>query len=358
MAQPSRSAPRVSIVIVTWNALPLLQRCLPSVAATDYPDLEIILADNASKDGTATWVAEQFPAIKIVRHPENWAFCRGNNEAIRHTTGEFILLLNNDVAVTPGWLTPLVEAMQAHPDVAAVQPKLLQYDDRRRFEYAGASGGFLDAFGYPFTRGRLFFTMEEDAGQYDDARDVFWATGAALLLRRKTLDTVGLLDERFFMHMEEIDLCWRLWRSGWRVRVEPRSEVYHIGGASLPQGDARKAYYNFRNSLLMLYKNLPPRHWRQVFAARLALDGAAAARALAAGRPGEAAAIARAYRDAHHLSKHYADQRPSENEAPVLPPYRGSVVVDYFLRGRKRFSELPAARFRPPEPSSAARGRR
>lgn len=332
--------------MVTWNALPLLRQCLPSVARTDYPNLEILLADNASDDGSAEWVEETFPDVRVVRHPENWAFCRGNNEAIEHATGDYVVLLNNDVEVPPRWLRPLIDAMEAAPDVGAVQPKLLQYHDRSRFEYAGASGGFLDRLGYPFLRGRIFFDMEEDRGQYDDARDVFWATGAALVLRRSALDAVGLLDERFFMHMEEIDLCWRLWRHGWRVRVVPESEVYHIGGGSLPQGNTRKVYYNFRNGLLLLYKNLPPSAWRRVFPVRAALDAVAALRALAAGRPEEAAAIARAYRDAHRLHRHYRAGRPRPEEPPVLPPYRGSIVWDYFARGLQRFSDLPTSRFR------------
>ena len=342
------SAPRVSVVIVTWNALPLLRRCLPSVAQTDYPNLEILLADNASEDDSVAWVERTFPDVRVIRHPENWAFCRGNNEAVKHATGEYVVLLNNDVEVPPDWLRPLVEEMERLPDVGATQPKLLQYHDRGRFEYAGASGGFLDRFGYPFLRGRLFFDMEADRGQYDDARDVFWATGAALVLRRAALNEVGLLDERFFMHMEEIDLCWRLWRGGWRVRVVPESRVYHIGGGSLPQGNARKAYYNFRNGLLLLYKNLPPQVWRRVFPARAALDMVAAARALGAGRPREAAAVLRAYRDAHRLRRHYRAGRPSEAETSVLPPYRGSVVWDYFARRRRRFSDLPRVHFRGP----------
>lgn len=345
---PDSSAPRVSVIIVSWNALPLLQQCLPSVVATDYPNLQILLADNASTDGSAAWVAATFPEVRIVRHPENWAFCRGNNAALPHATGAYVLLLNNDVEVPPGWLTPLVEVMETRPEVAAVQPKLLRYDDRDRFEYAGAAGGFLDRYGYPFTRGRLFFTMEEDQGQYDDARDVFWATGAALLLRRAALDAVGLLDERFVMHMEEIDLCWRLHRHGYRVRVEPASEVYHIGGGSLPQGNPRKVYYNFRNSLLMLYKNLPPAAWRRLFPQRVALDGLALLRALGAGRPREAAAILRAYADAHRMQSHYRDQRPPDDAPWTRPPYRGSIVLDYFLRGRRRFSDLPPTAFDPP----------
>ncbi|NBC17963.1 MAG: glycosyltransferase [Bacteroidetes bacterium] len=343
----SSDAPLVSIVIVTWNALPLLQQCLPSVVATDYPNLEIILADNASSDGSAEWVEAMHPSVTIVRHPENWAFARGNNAALDHAEGDYVLLLNNDVEVPPDWLDPLVATMETHPDVGAVQPKLLQHHARSRFEYAGGAGGFLDRFGYPFTRGRLFFTLEEDRGQYDDPRDVFWATGAALLLRRRALDEVGLLDEQFWMHMEEIDLCWRLWRQGWRVRVEPRSTVYHIGGGSLPQGDPRKTYYNFRNSLLMLYKNLPPAAWRRVFPIRAALDGLAALRAVVQGRWAEGRAILRAYRDAHRLKEQYETTRPSSAAEAVLPSYRGSIVLDYFLRGRRHFSELPPSQFAP-----------
>jgi len=337
-------SPRVSVVIVSWNAVDLLKQCLPSVVETAYPNLEIVLADNASTDGSSAWVAATYPEVVIVRHPENGLFCRGNNAAIPHTTGEYVVLLNNDVEVPPNWLDPLVQEM-ADPSVGAVQPKMLQYDDRERFEYAGAAGGFIDRLGYPFTRGRVFDTMEADHGQYDDARDVFWATGAALMLRRSALDAVGLLDERFEMHMEEIDLCWRLQRHGYRIRVAPDSTVYHIGGASLPQGNPRKAYYNFRNSLLMLYKNLPPAEWRRVMGQRVALDAAAAARAFLQGNRDEARAILRAYRDAFATLDAFASVRPSTSS--VRPPYRGCIAVDYFLRGRTTFGELPEARFTP-----------
>jgi GT2 family glycosyltransferase len=336
----------VSIVIVSWNALPLLQRCLPGVVSTtEGLDAEIILADNASDDGSAEWVATRLPSVRIVRHPENWAFCKGNNAVIPHARGRYILLLNNDVEVTPGWLQPLIDTLDRYPTCAAVQPKLLQTADRRRFEYAGASGGFLDAFGYPFTRGRLFFTMEADAGQYDDSRLVFWATGAAVLLRRDALDRCGLLDERFYMHMEEIDLCWRFQRAGYDIRVEPASVVHHIGGGSLPYGHSRKTYYNFRNSLLMLYKNLPRRRWPAVFLVRTVFDGLAILRAVATGHFAEVGAIFRAYRDAHRMRRLYVAERPRANDTAVLPSYRGSIVVDYFLRGRRRFSDLPSARF-------------
>ena len=251
--------PRVSVVIVTWNGRPLLERFLPSVLATAYNRTSrSIVADNASTDGTAEWLAAAHPAVVVVRHAENLLFAGGNNAAVPHTTGELVCFLNNDVEVPPDWLGPLVAAFD-EPDVVAVQPKLLQHGDRTRFEYAGASGGFLDRDGIPFTRGRLFDTLEPDTGQYDDARDVFWATGAALAVRRKTLSWRPAASTR------PSGCTWR--RStcaggcsgpAGAIRVEPASRVYHLGGASLPRG-ARKTYLNYRNGLAMLVKNLPAR---------------------------------------------------------------------------------------------------
>ena len=334
--------PRVSVVIVTWNGRALLERFLLSVLATDYPDLEVVVADNASTDGTADWLAAAHPGVVVVRHPENLLFAGGNNRALPAATGEVVCFLNNDVEVPPGWLAPLVAAL-AEPGVVAVQPKLLQHGDRGRFEYAGASGGFLDAYGYPFTRGRLFDALEPDRGQYDDARDVFWATGAALAVRRDAFEAAGGFDESFGMHMEEIDLCWRMQRAGGRVRVVPASQVYHLGGASLPQGDPRKAFYNFRNGLVMLAKNLPRRQARRALRARRVLDAVAMARSLAGGDRDQARAIAHARREA---AQRIAQITPPTDDPPVLPPYRGSIVVDYFARGVRAFSDLPASRWR------------
>ncbi len=340
---------RVSIIIVTWNALPLIQKCLPSVVASTYSNLEIIIADNASTDETAEWIESRYPNIRIVRHPENWAFAKGNNEAVPHATGDIVLFLNNDVEVTPDWLEPIVRVFEENPDVAVVQPKLLQYTDRGRFEYAGASGGFLDRYGYPFTRGRIFFELEADNGQYDDSRDIFWASGAAMAVRKSALDEVGMFDEHFVMHMEEIDLCWRMQANRYRIRVEPASHVYHIGGASLPTGDSRKTYYNFRNSLLMLYKNLTPGNWIRVFPQRALLDGLAMLRALVTGRFSELRAIIRALYDAHRMRELYDEVRPVHQT--VLPTYKGSIVLDYFLRRRKTFASLPAHKFEDTDPA-------
>lgn len=330
--------PRVSVVIVTWNGRALLERFLPSVLTTEYPDVEVVVADNASTDGTAEWLAREHPGVVVVRHPENRLFAGGNNAAVAATTGDLLCFLNNDVETPPNWLGPLVAAFR-DAGVVAVQPKLLQHGDRTRFEYAGASGGFLDADGIPFTRGRLFDTLEADRGQYDDACDVFWATGAALAVRREAFLAAGGFDEQFGMHMEEIDLCWRLQRAGGRVCVEPASHVFHLGGASLPKGSPRKTYLNYRNGLAMLAKNLPDPFLSRALRRRRVLDAAAAARALASGNRAEARAIVRAWRD--FRSALPTIPRPAPGSCLVLPPYRGSVVFDYFARGRRRFSDLP-----------------
>jgi GT2 family glycosyltransferase len=337
------STAHVSIVIVTWNGRALLERCLPSVVAHSG-DAEVVVVDNGSDDGTVAWLAAAYPQVQVIVLPENRGFCGGNNAGAEAASGDVLVFLNNDVEVTPGWLDPLLAHLDAHPACAAVQPKLLRHDVRTQFEYAGAAGGYLDRLGYPFARGRLFFTLEDDTGQYDAPRRVFWATGAALAVRRTALGGAPPFDERFFMHMEEIDLCWRLQRAGHEVWCMPQSVAYHIGGASLPQGHPRKAYYNFRNNLLLLYRHLPPRLWRRVFPARVALDGLAIARAVAGGNVREAAAIFRAYADAHRMKGAFAQDRPGNDV--VLPPYRRSLVADYFLRGRRRFQDLPADAFR------------
>ncbi|MEM1054133.1 MAG: glycosyltransferase family 2 protein [Bacteroidota bacterium] len=330
------SRPRVSVVIVTWNGRELLERFLPSVLATDYPSVEVVIADNDSSDGTAEWLREHHPEIVVVRHAENLLFAAGNNEAVPHATGDVLVFLNNDVEVPPGWLTPLVDALEQDPRLAAVQPKLLQLD-RETFEYAGAAGGFLDLYGFPFTRGRLFEILEPDTGQYDTPRDVSWATGAALAIRRDAFTEAGGFDASFGMHMEEIDLCWRLWREGWRVRCEPASEVYHLGGASLPRGSARKTYLNYRNGLVMLAKNLPRDEARRVLRARRAFDAVGAVRLAASGSMAEARAIREGWRDA--TARIPAITSPPLGE-PQPPMYQRSVVVDHFARGRNTFASL------------------
>ncbi len=336
-------APLVSVIILSWNALPLLKRFLPSVVDSSYDNLEIIVADNASSDDSANWVAETFRHVRVLRLAENYGFCKGNNLAIEEAKGEFVVLLNNDVWVTPDWLQPLVSRMISDERVAAIQPKLLKWGESHRFEYAGAAGGFIDRWGFPFARGRLFDSLEDDAGQYDTPCDVLWATGAAVMLRASALSEVGLLDEQFFMHMEEIDLCWRLKRHGFRVLCEPASVVHHVGGASLAEASPRKTYYNFRNNLLTLYKNLPPPAWRRVRLARIVFDTVAAVRSVLTGHLRDALAIWRGHRDAARMRDSYSGSPPPTSLVSEI--YTRSIVIDHFLRRRHRFSELWLDRF-------------
>ncbi len=329
---------------MTWNGLELLRQCLPSVLASNHSNLEIIVADNASSDGTAEWLSKTYPEIIVVRHPENYAFCRGNNEAVPHATGDYIVFLNNDVQVSPDWLEPIVERMNNDDSIGAAQPKLLQMTSRNHFEYSGAAGGHLDKYGYPFTKGRIFFTMEEDKHQYDEDSDIFWASGAAIVMRKSALDKVGLLDESFVLHMEEIDLCWRLQRHGYRIVAVPESEVYHMGGASLPATDPMKTYYNFRNSLLLLYKNLPPGDWLKIFPRRAIFDLIAVLRLAATGQFKDAGAIVRAYKHAHEMKRQYDDVRDSGSRH-IRPDYRRSIIIDYFIRRKRCFSQLPEQAF-------------
>ncbi len=342
--------PSVDIIIVTWNGLALLQKCLPSVMATRYETFRVVVADNASSDDTVDWIRERYPDVSIVEHDANYGFSAGNNRAIETSDADYVVLLNNDVEVHRDWLSHLVDRAESDHLIGAVSPKLLQFDDRGRFEYAGAAGGYLDEYGYPFARGRIFDTLEVDDAQYDNPASVFWGSGAALLIRRRILARTGLLDEHFYMHMEEIDLCWRIQRAGFTVVCEPQAIAYHIGGASLGPRDPRKVFYNFRNSLLMLYKNGGQRQWPRRFLVRLCLDGLAGIRFLLLGRPGAAWAIVRAYYSAHVLKSEYASQRGQEDEIP--PSYRGSIAIAYYLRGLKRFADLPSARFRQPTPES------
>ncbi len=336
--------PKVTVIIVSWNAREMLAKCLPSVVGSTYPNLEIVLADNATTDETVEWLEARFPSVRTLIYPENWGFCKGNNRAMSATTGPYLVLLNNDVEVEPGWLEPLVERAESDAAIAAIQPKLRSFDRRDFFEYAGGSGGHVDRLGYPFVRGRIFSELEKDRGQYEDAVDVFWATGAAMFLRRSALDEVGLLDESFEFHMEEIDLCWRFWAAGYRVMVEPKSCVYHVGGGSLDQDDPRKTRYNFRNSLLMLYKNLPARRWRQVFPARMVLDSLAVLKFIGGGRFRQAIAVIAAYREALKMKRSYT--RGPDDFVP--PSYRRSIVADFWLRRRRKYSDLDATDFRLP----------
>lgn len=337
--------PFFSIIIVSWNALHHLKTYFPSVAATDYSHYEIILADNASTDGSKQWMRENYPDVKIAEFDKNYGYCGGNNRAVRHAEGDILIFLNNDVRVEPDWLKGLATCFQKDENIAAAQPKMLWDKDPEYFEYAGAAGGFLDQFGYPFCRGRIFDTLEKDQGQYDYESDIFWASGAALAVRKKLFEEVGPFDEDFEFHMEEIDLCWRLWNMGYRIRYCPESTVYHLGGGSLPMDSPRKLYYNYRNNLRMIWKNSSTHSIAWQFTGRYLLDIVAAFKTLADGDTESFKAIYQAHRDFWkgfhntYQKRHLLQQRRKIQDNPPTMLTK-PIVWQYFVKGKKKFSEI------------------
>jgi GT2 family glycosyltransferase len=333
---------RFSIIIVTWNALEHLRTYLPSVVETDHPSFEIIIADNASTDGSADWIRQEYPNVQIASLDQNYGYCGGNNRAAQQANGQWLIFLNNDVRVEPDWLTQLESFIQDHPQAGALQPKMLSDKQPDHFEYAGAAGGFLDRYGYPFCRGRLFDTTEPDTGQYDDPSPIFWASGAALAIRKDLFQELGGFVEDFEFHMEEIDLCWRLWRNGHSVWYVPESVVYHLGGGSLPMESPRKTYYNFRNNLRMLQRNWSPEVFSSRIKQRYLLDSLAFLKAVGTFQFAEASAIYRAYRD---FRKNRLTYIPGTDDALQPPQADYSVVWQYFIKGIRTFSDLPPLKF-------------
>lgn len=335
---------KVSVVILNWNGAKMMRQFLPSVVKyTDAPDCEVVVADNASTDDSLEMLSREFPTVRQIILDQNYGFAEGYNRALNQVEAEYVVLLNSDVEVTEGWLQPLVAHLDNNREVAACQPKLLAHYDRTLFEYAGASGGYIDRFGYPFCRGRIFDTIEHDKGQYDDITDIFWATGACLMIRLATYREAGGLDARFFAHNEEIDLCWRLQLYGYRITCVPSSVVYHLGGGTLPKGNPRKTYLNFRNNLTMLYKNLPEKDLASVMRWRLLLDYIAALQALLKGNLGDVKAIIHARRDFHRWKSDYLPIRAAIQEKAVIhnrltAPY--SILAAYFLRQKRLFNQL------------------
>lgn len=336
---------RTSVIILNWNGVAhgLIDRYLPTVlAATPRSLARVVVADNGSTDGSVDVVRSQYPDAEVLPLDRNYGFAEGYNRAIAQTDTEYVVLLNDDVRCPEGWLEPLVAYMDAHPECAAVQPKLLKDGaDVPTFEYAGACGGYLDRYGYPYCRGRIFDTVETDHGQYDlpegEAWNVAWATGACLMVRTACYKQAGGLDARFFAHMEEIDLCWRLRRLGYRLACVTQSEVYHLGGASLPQGNPRKVLLNFRNSLLMLWKNLPETNWRRVRRVRRWLDVLAALNFLAHGQMAQARAIVLAHREARRMMTQQYSRTELEGfgTAAHLPQDDVCILWEYYVKRRK-----------------------
>lgn len=329
---------KLGVIILNWNGIPLLKQFLPVASKyTVCETVDLIVADNGSTDGSVEWIANNCPEVRIIRFDKNYGFAEGYNRAIAEADYEFITLLNSDVEVTQGWWSPLLDFLTMHPEAGAVQPKILSWHDKSSFEYAGAAGGFLDNLGYPFCRGRLFESLEKDEGQYDKAtEDITWASGACLTVRRDLYLRLGGLDPRFFAHQEEIDLCFRMLNAGFRVCFVSASKVYHVGGASLNQGNPQKTYLNFRNNLLLLHKNLPHREGRKVLLVRRLADTLAFGMFLLKGDFRNAKAVIRAHNDFRKMKKLYTDF-PHSNLLPSLPGGRKSALWQHFALRRKKF---------------------
>lgn len=334
--------PTVAVVILNWNGRKFLEQFLPSLMRTSYPSVQIIVADNGSTDDSLDFLSRQYP--QIVQQPltSNEGFAKGYNTVLSQVQASYYVLLNSDVEVTPGWIEPVIKLMEEKPDIGACQPKVLSWYEKSKFEYAGGAGGWIDKYGYAFCRGRIFDECEEDLGQYNDAIPVFWASGCALFIRSEIFHELNGFDEMFFAHQEEIDLCWRIQLSGYLIYVCPSSVVYHVGGGSLPKGNPRKVYFNYRNSLIMLFKNYTPAEklWKIPF--RLVLDGVSALQQLLKGNLTFIVTVLKAHFSFYWwlLSLKEKKYFPVKRVANPRGIYNGSVVFAYFIKGKRRFKEI------------------
>ncbi|MBR1809758.1 MAG: glycosyltransferase family 2 protein [Paludibacteraceae bacterium] len=337
---------RCSVIILNWNGEKWLRKFLPSVVATTKGEgIEVVVADNGSTDSSLQ-VLQEFPTVRVITFDQNHGFAEGYNRAINQIDAEYVVLLNSDVETTGEWLLPLLEYMDSHSDTAACQPKILSWrskeaqDEHIQFEHAGAAGGYIDSLGYPYCRGRILGYAETDHGQYDTTTECFWATGACLLIRTNIYKECGGLDAGFFAHMEEIDLCWRLQCRGWKVACVTESVVYHVGGGALDYENPRKTYLNFRNNLLMLYKNLPASRLWWVMPVRFVLDYVAMMQALFTSKTQNAKAIIDARKDYHKMKADYKEKR-NENMLLAKIAYpnsisKRSIIFDYYLLGKRK----------------------
>ncbi len=339
---------KTAVVILNWNGKSFLEKFLPSVIAHSA-GARIVVADNASSDDSIAFLEKNYPPVQIIRLPQNGGFAKGYNDALRQVEAEYYVLLNSDVEVTPGWIEPMQRLMDSDHSIAACQPKILSSSQRHLFEYAGAAGGFIDKYGYAFCRGRIFDSFEEDKGQYNDAREIFWATGACLFIRSEHYHGVGGLDEDFFAHMEEIDLCWRIKNRGFKIMYCPGSTVYHVGGGTLSKISPHKTFLNFRNNLFLLCKNHAPHFfWRKLFL-RGILDGMAAFSFLLSGSGRHFFAVIRAHFSFYaSFGKTMSKRRKFKKEIKQYTTtaiYRKSIVFDYFFRKKNKFSDLDSTLF-------------
>ena len=334
---------KVAVVILNFNGRKFLEQFLPNVIANCDPTLaEIVVADNASTDDSVAFMREHYPEIRLIENGSNGGFATGYNVALRQIEAQYYVLLNSDIEVAPRWIEPVIEMMDADPQIAACQPKILSYYNKERFEYAG---GFIDKYGYPFCRGRVFQNLEVDEHQYDVPKEVFWATGACMFVRADLYHQIGGLDDSFFAHMEEIDLCWRLKNAGYKVYCCPQSWVYHIGGGTLSKNSPRKTYLNFRNNLSLLVKNLPKHRVHRTIIYRIFLDWVAAFKFLVEGCPKDFCMVFKAHWDFYKRLKTLKEGRKSTEHEMVSCIYKRNIVFDNVIRGKKKFSELKESDF-------------
>ena len=327
----------LAVIILNWNGRKLLEQFLPVASRYSITeDADLIVADNGSTDDSVEWVKAHHPEVKVLSFSENYGFAEGYNKAIKQTQYKYTILLNSDVEVTEGWTEPLLDFMRRNGDVGALQPKIRSWRERSKFEYAGAAGGYLDKLGYPYCRGRLFDSIEVDNGQYDGkVVDICWASGAALMVRTDLYLKVGGLDKRFFAHMEEIDLCCRIHAAGYRVVVVPDAMVFHVGGASLAQGNPKKTYLNFRNNLLLLYKNMPIKEGRKKLFIRRLYDTLAWGMFMLKFDFKNANAVLKAHNDFRKMKKYYTEH-PDINVLASLPGAKRNIIIDYYLKRMKK----------------------
>ena len=334
--------PKTSIVILNWNGQKYLEKFLPSVLATTYTNFEVVVADNGSTDGSVLFLEKNYPQIQIIRFEKNLGFAKGYNEALKKVVADYYVILNSDVEVQPGWLGPAIELLEKDKQNAACQPKLLSYKNNNLFEYAGGAGGWLDSYGYPFARGRIFDICEDDRGQYDEQQQIFWVSGAAMIIRSSVFHEMKGFDEYFFAHQEEIDFCWRMQLAGYKLFSCPASVVYHIGGGTLPRGNTLKTYLNFRNNQIMLYKNLPwsEKWWKTPY--RIMLDSVSAWKGLLKGDGGYFLAIMRAHAAFVKWFIFYQNKTvfPKNRKGKLNGLYKGNLVWQHFIKGKKYFSEI------------------
>lgn len=336
---------KVAVVILNWNGKKFLSQFLPSVLRYSRSSATVIIADNASTDGSVEYLKENFPEVGIIVNESNGGYARGYNEALKKVEAEYFVLLNSDIEVTENWIEPVIKLMDSDTSIAACQPVIRSYHHRGKFEYAGAAGGFIDAYGYPFCRGRVFQHLEEDQGQYDTAIEIFWATGACMFVRADVFKAFGGFDEDFFAHMEEIDFCWRIKHKGYKVMIEPKSKVFHVGGGTLPKRSSFKTYLNMRNNISLLYKNLPADRLILVFITRLILDGVAAFKFLVDGGFGDFYAVVRAHMSFYRNYRKLKLKRRQIDHKHVSCVYQGNIVVSHFIKRKSRFTQLPQSKF-------------